>query len=510
MNLTLQQQAFIDAVRANKSHLCLRARAGTGKTSTILAATGVVVRERPAVEVAICAFNKAVQLEITDKLVKQDLDWRSAAAVTTHSMGFGLLRNLNKDIKFDNGKVKDLILAEDDPFFRRNFTTIAELVHLAKLEGFGAFEDRDVDDTEAWQDMADHFGVSDGPMDNAIKAAQHIYRKSLVRIDICDFDDMVLLPLVRALTARYRKDYVFLDEAQDTSRARRALVKKFLKPNGKLVIVGDDRQAIYGFAGASPDALDELVQEMSAEVLPLTMTWRCPRSVVELAQEFVPDIEAADTAQEGTISHTSALPEGLRPTDSILCRNTAPLVAQAYRLIREGVACKVEGRDIGAGLVKMVDRWKHISKISPFLDQLNQWEHYERERAIAKGDSQRLADVEDRCETMRVVCDAVAARGGTTLDYVKKFITELFADNVKGMGMLTLATMHRAKGREWQRVILLDYDRLCPSPYARKEWQLRQEHNLMYVGITRSMSELMFCDRPRQSEAGAIKEGAFG
>jgi superfamily I DNA/RNA helicase len=315
---------------------------------------------------------------------------------------------------------------------------------------------------------------------------------------------------VRALTARYRKDYVFLDEAQDTSRARRALVKKFLKPNGKLVIVGDDRQAIYGFAGASPDALDELVQEMSAEVLPLTMTWRCPRSVVELAQEFVPDIEAADTAQEGTISHTSALPEGLRPTDSILCRNTAPLVAQAYRLIREGVACKVEGRDIGAGLVKMVDRWKHISKISPFLDQLNQWEHYERERAIAKGDSQRLADVEDRCETMRVVCDAVAARGGTTLDYVKKFITELFADNVKGMGMLTLATMHRAKGREWQRVILLDYDRLCPSPYARKEWQLRQEHNLMYVGITRSMSELMFCDRPRQSEAGAIKEGAFG
>ena len=49
-----------------------------------------------------------------------------------------------------------------------------------------------------------------------------------------------------------------------------------------------------GFAGASANALDELIDELQAEVLPLTMTWRCPKAVVRLAQRIVPDIEAAD------------------------------------------------------------------------------------------------------------------------------------------------------------------------------------------------------------------------
>ena len=136
------------------------------------------------------------------------------------------------------------------------------------------------------------------------------------------------------------------------------------------MIVGDDRQAIMGFAGASANALDDMIEELKADVLPLTMTWRCPKAVVALAQRYVPDIQAADEAIEGVVSYATELPAELLATDAILCRNTAPLVDQAYALIRRGIACKVEGREIGTGLLRLVDRWKTIKTVTAFLDKL--------------------------------------------------------------------------------------------------------------------------------------------
>jgi superfamily I DNA/RNA helicase len=58
--------------------------------------------------------------------------------------------------------------------------------------------------------------------------------------------------------------------------------------------------------------------------------------------------------------------------------------------------------------------------------------------------------------------------------------------------VLTLATIHKSKGREFQRTYLLDMAKYCPSPYAKKDWQMIQETNLEYVAITRAMHELIF------------------
>jgi superfamily I DNA/RNA helicase len=358
--------------------------------------------------------------------------------------------------------------------------------------------------------MIEHYGLPEDALE-LVAAARHFYRMSAARTETIDFDDMVLLPLLLDLPIAYRKDIVFLDEAQDTSRARRALVKMFLKPHGRLMIVGDDRQAIMGFAGASANALDELVEEMDATVLPLTTTWRCPKKVVALAQELVPDIEAAEHAAQGVVSTVSGFPpaDEMRPTDAILCRNTAPLVKRAYALIRDGVACKVEGRDIGAGLIKMLGKWKEITTITPYLDRLAQWKEHEVRRALANGADERIPEICDRADTLRVVCDAVSENHKEELSDVRDFVAGLFADDVKGMGMTTLATMHRSKGREWQRTMLLDYHYYCPSPYARKEWQMRQEENLMYVGITRAKEELTFVrtQEPRPRYRGTEDNG---
>jgi DNA helicase-2/ATP-dependent DNA helicase PcrA len=300
---------------------------------------------------------------------------------------------------------------------------------------------------------------------------------------------MVLFPLVKGLRVRFGKDLLIVDEAQDTSRARRALVQKFLKPKGRLSIVGDDRQAIMGFAGASADALDEWIRLKQATVLPLTVTHRCPKAVVAEAQKLVPDIVAADGAIDGTVTRTDALPAALVATDAILCRNTAPLISQAFALIRQGTACKVEGREIGTGLLRLVNRWK-VTTVSAFLGRLDDWSAREMQKAQAKGKDSKVTEIEDRRETLHVICQAVLDKKLTSLDKVREHIENLFADDVKNV--VTLCTYHRSKGREWPRVMLLQHATRCPSPWAKQEWEKRQESNLAYVAITRAQRDLIY------------------
>ena len=504
MQLTSQQRGFVNAVVNGSGHKCLRARAGTGKTSTILAAVQDYVKVHPTHEIAVCAFGKAIQQEIDAKLKKAGIDWKQCSAVTSHSMGFGLVRFVFKGVKVDNNKVRDILRSRNEPVFSEFFGPIGDLVHLAKLEGFGFFDDAQIGDLHAWYRMADHYGVNGfddtSMMDTVINAAQFIYRASLEKTDVVDFDDMVLFPLVKGMRVKFGKDLIFVDEAQDTSRARRALVQMFLKPTGRLIIVGDDRQAIMGFAGASADALNEWIDAKQAEVLPLTMTWRCPKAVVAQAQRIVGDIVAADDAIDGVVSNATELPVKLEPTDAILCRNTAPLITTAYQLIRQGVACKVEGREIGNGLLRLVDRWKRITTIGAFLAKLEEYKQVETQKALAKGKDSKVDEITDRCDTLVAICDAVKRlKGADTLDAVRDFINELFADNVSEGDhgrppMLVLCTYHRSKGREWPRVFLLEHATRSPCPWAKQEWEQRQEANLAYVAITRAQRELVYVD----------------
>jgi len=70
-------------------------------------------------------------------------------------------------------------------------------------------------------------------------------------------------------------------------------------------------------------------------------------------------------------------------------------------------------------------------------------------------------------------------------------IRELFSDSEGNQRkVLTLSTIHRAKGREWDRVFALDMDRLSPSRWAKKPWELAQESNLCYVQVTRAKKHL--------------------
>jgi superfamily I DNA/RNA helicase len=491
-----QQQAVFGWVRTGTGCARIEAVAGSGKTTTLVEATSMMEGT-----VAFLAYNKNIAVEIGSRTRSNP----NVTAGTFHSFGFRAWRRVAYRVKVEDKKL-DMIC--DDlavPKGLRRF--VQRAVSIAKQALIGV--DSPAGDMSSWMQLVNHYdlddlltddGSSDASMDSDIDTglvlAQRVLRESTARDhEIIDFDDMLYAPLVH--NARFQTyDWVLVDEAQDTNPARRAMARKLLKTGGRLIAVGDTHQAIYGFTGADSDALDLITREFNCTVLPLTVTYRCPKAVVAHAQQWVSHIEAAPVAPEGEVTMITdvvlddfAVQGMLRKEDAVLCRNTKPLVELAYSLIKRKVACHVEGRDIGKGLLALAGKWK-LRSLDALLTKLDAYEEREVSRLMAKGRESQAASISDRVDTLRVLCNALPP--GSTVDDLRAEIDRLFTDTDSGRpaDTLTLSTVHKAKGREWERVYLLGRNKYMPSKYARQAWQVQQEINLMYVAVTRAKSVL--------------------
>lgn len=500
--LSDQQLAVIRWVYEGKGSLELLARAGCGKTFTLMKVVAAIAESKLG-DVALMAYNKKIADELKQKLEQAGYDWRVAQAGTVHSFGFAAWRKIAPRVQIDDKKliniVRELAYEPNNFVMQQAGDTVAKLCSLAKQRAVGHLTP--IDDTSAWMDIYDHFGLENDVTEDMdpyeiIRAAQRVYRISMNQCrDVIDFDDMILAPLV--FRARFwPKDWILLDESQDTNPARRALALAMLKPKtGRMIFVGDDRQAIYGFTGADSDSMKQLKHATGAVTLPLNVTRRCPKAVVAEAQRLVPDFTAHEEAPQGVvraIEYAALEKEGLNKFDAILCRNTAPLVQTAYSLIAKGIACRVEGREIGSGLIKLARRWK-IKTLDQLLSKLEDYQARQTAKFMSRGQEDRIEGLVDQVDCLRVVINKCLAEKKNTVDALVSDIENMFGNTKEGEvpPVLTLSTVHKSKGREWKRVYLLGRARFMPSPYAKREWQQVQEVNLEYVAITRAIEELI-------------------
>lgn len=194
-------------------------------------------------------------------------------------------------------------------------------------------------------------------------------------------------------------------------------------------------------------------------------------------------ILSSPTAPLGSVkTETSWHSSSLLPSDIILCRNTAPLVSVAFRLLRFGVPCKIAGKEIGAGLVKLAKGFDGTG-LRVFKQDLGLWRHKELDKATKKRKFYLCGNIEDKAQALLAIADGVQS----VPELITK-IEELFRERPS---VLTLSTIHRAKGQEYPRVFILDRH-LMPSKYASQPWQLVQERNLHYVAVTRAKLDLVY------------------
>jgi DNA helicase II / ATP-dependent DNA helicase PcrA len=505
--LSPQQQRVVDWTLSGSGSAFVEAVAGAGKTTTLLALLAATKGS-----VAFAAYNKKIADEIKAKAVKLNLGNRVRIG-TFHSFGFTAWRRVHPNVKSGPEACRqkdDMTIAklEKNSVPKGMHSFVLKLVSLAKQAC--ADVEWSIDDDSKWFEIVAHhdmaadlasdvpsFGETDDEQPEGVLATAIQWAKRVLRYHVAlgpkiiNFDDMIYLPLVSGCRM-WENDWVLVDEAQDTNPARRALARKMLRHGGRSVWVGDRHQAIYGFTGADSDAIDQIVHQFSCQILPLTVTFRCPKAVVVQARTVVSHIEAHDTAPDGEVRHIDAkdlMKEGLTAADAVLCRNTKPLVDLAFQLIRNRIPCHVEGKEIGKGLLNLVNKWA-VRSLDQLRNRLEDYADKQTQKLIAKGKETQAEALRDRVDTVLVLAD-----GCQSVDDLCRRIVDMFVDgDNEQRPTLTLSTVHKSKGREWGRVFVLGDNVYMPSRWARQDWQQEQERNLMYVAYTRAQRELVFAN----------------
>jgi superfamily I DNA/RNA helicase len=478
-----QQEAIFNWFKTGSGNLVVRARAGTGKTTTILSA----IQYAPESRILLAAFNKKIAEELKTKLRNP-----SAEAKTLHSVGFGLVLRNWSGTKLDSTRGQRIareVAGQSTP------DPIVRLVSLlaSKAKGMLPRTPEEMTAIARQFDLTpDEEWVEDGWTEQSVvMLAFDALKRALKRDGTIDFDDMVYLPVANNWV-RPTYNMVVVDEAQDMNVAQLRLATGVCYKTGRIAVVGDDRQAIYGFRGADSASIDRLKTSLSATELGLTTTYRCPKSVVEYAAKLVPDYVAAPTAPQGEIKELdyAKLAEEVKPGDFVLSRKNAPLVRTCLSILRTGKRAKIEGRDIGAVLIGLVKKIARTHKTMPaLLKGVSEWaDRKSAAIAMASNDEDatesKVQEVQDTAETIRVLGEDL-----TSVAELVARIENLFGDDVNAANVV-LSSVHRAKGRETEVVYVLR-DTLYPGRGGKAS---KEEANIEYVAVTRAKTTLVWVD----------------
>jgi len=487
MEYSTYQKNIFDWVENGSGNLIVKAVAGSGKSTTALHSSTYMKGD-----VIFFAFNKKIATHLEYKLSGMGLP--NARAATFHSEG---LKNLIKSkgrVKVENSKVYYIVekhCQSEELSAARPF--IQKLVGFAKEYAFGVRGQRSIDDTQAWMEIIQTQDISlDADVDfyDAIEIAKDVLRESNRDFRTIDFADMIYLPLIYDIQC-VQYDWVIVDEAQDTNVSRKLFIAKVLKPTGRLIAIGDENQAIYQFCGAENDSMNLIMDMFNCAELPLSVCYRCGKNIIKEAQKLQPHIEAFDGNPDGeieTIKYDEFLAKvetmNLTAKDGIICRNNAPNVALAFALIRKGIGCRIEGRDIGQNLITLCNKWKRVSDLNEFTLKLSAY--FEKE--FEKASRVKMQLLEDKLQTMIILIERCQSLGKNDVNSLKNLIDSMFTDNgdPKNADLVTLSSIHKAKGLEFHRCFTLGNSQLIPSKYAVTEAQLQQEENLKYIAVTRA------------------------
>lgn len=465
--------AFVEDPSAGNA--VVEAVAGSGKTTTIVEAL-----KRVKGSTIFLAFNKAIA---------EELKRRGVNARTFHSLTYSPVTRSRNARTVEGNKLRGLVdanMTDDEAKLYGSFS--CRLVGLARQSGVGCL----IEDIESiWSDLAD---LHDLELDNeradrstAIEFARKLLGWSN-ESEMVDFDDLLYFAVKDGISLP-KFDVIFVDEAQDTNAIQRAILRKIMKPGSRIVAVGDPAQAIYGFRGADSASLDLIAAEFDCKRLPLTVSYRCPTSVVDFARTWVKHIEAAPGAPEGNVEDVSRWsPSTFCADDLIVCRTTKPLVKVAYSLLRARVPARIMGREIGQGLKTLINKM-NAKGVDALQTKLGEYTRREVEKAVAKGQDSKAEAIQDKTDTVLFLVDSLD-ENSRTIPALLGLIDSLFDDKI---GAVVLATIHKAKGLEADRVFWLNSSQ-CPSKWARQDWQKQQERNLCYVAVTRAKRDLFLIE----------------
>jgi superfamily I DNA/RNA helicase len=474
------QQAVFDKVQNSKDNIAVQATAGAGKTFTLVNALKLLPRLKKSI---FLSFSNAIVDELKPKLPA------NIKASTLHSLGCRMIMAKYKGVKVNANKYFQLSLEHFEDRSKETYKKafgVQDLCNYARLT-LTPFEE------ESLRELCNQYMIDANQEQVLIAEIILNENTKLKRVSEIDFADMIYFPAMYPELVVEKYDYVFVDEVQDTNEAQGVLIGNIIrKPNGRLIICGDEKQAIYGFQGSNIDSFQRIEGRFNCKRMALTETYRCSKAVVKLAQTVYPEvIESLPNAPEGIVRR-GELSEA-REGDMVICRNTKPLIAAFFYFLNRGIKSYVVGKDFEKGLITLAESvhgysmqnvQKNIEdKLHSFYDELV-------EDGVKNPDNNpKYIALQEKCEILLVILD----RCDKAADLVPR-IKEIFDEDKKAIKLLT---SHRSKGLENERVFFIEVfckKKLLPSEYAVLQWQKIQEDNLLFVTYTRAKQEFVFVE----------------
>jgi superfamily I DNA/RNA helicase len=465
-------------------NLLIKAYAGTGKTTTIVAAVELLPKDK---SIMFLAFNRHIKKEFEKKLPEH------VRCYTTYGLGMSAIkRKYGDSIVFEEFKIDKIIQKkakgwkideefEDEKKKLDYMKMLKKMVNLCRLTltlkpDFIAY-------------LASRHDITINPKRD-VKRILKILDTATNDRKTFDYTDMIYLPAVDNSIWMFQQDYVFVDEVQDLNRCQTRIIEKILKKErstgklkGRLISVGDAFQGIYGFTGADEKSFQWFADFPNTKVLPLSVSFRCSQNVIKAAQEIVPDIKALDSAPDGTVRDGSVLEEA-NNGDFVLCRTTMPLVKLFFEFLTKHKKAVINGSEVGVQLSELIGKINSIKDLTEHWNRelINYRRTLKNSGILTPHEHSGYAALLDQVNTLLFL-----SQFANSIPDLKVKIATIFTDKIEG---ICLSTIHKIKGLEANRVFIVRPD-LLPLPNTRG-WQYAQEKNLEYVAITRSRTDLIY------------------
>jgi|SRR5690606_15976444 len=476
------QSDIFDAFDKTNRNLCIEAGPGSGKSTILKELAKRIPRYKKAI---VVAFNKSIVEDIKSKLPFH------VECQTLHSYGFGAIRNaiggqfkLNqyKTLQLSDNVVKPLKLPKKEEFIYK--LTIQSIIDFARITH--------VSDESGFKKVVDNYDIvcKNGELSHSLEVFDDLnkYNRGRHKQFIIDFVDMLYFPVFLNLQVP-QYDVVLIDELQDMSPIQHLLLYKMIRPGGRIVGVGDDFQSIYNFIGADTQSITKFKNKFDTLNLPLSISYRLPKSGVKHAQEINEKLESNPANIEGIMRKGTI--EEIEEKDYVVCRNTRPLVDLYFHLLEMEKKATIVGKDTEKGLLTIVNKLEDLNK-QEALFALEQEKTYIYDKLKQEGvenpkNHYKYIVFEEKADII-----ALFIRKYDHISVVKQKLHEIFDENRPGVKLMTI---HRAKGLENDIVFYLthyDGKKLIPSKYATTKEQLIQERNLDYVARTRHKQQLIY------------------
>ncbi|GEJ97960.1 ATP-dependent DNA helicase UvrD2 [Streptomyces sp. 1-11] len=522
--------------------VCVLAGAGTGKTRAITHRIAYGVRAgilQPSSVLAVTFTNRAAG-EMRGRL--RQLGAQGVQARTFHSAALRQLQYFWP--KAVGGSMPRLI--------DRKIQLVADAAAACNLR-LDRGELRDVTGEIEWSKVtqtvpADYAYAAakagrEAPRDPAEIAHVYAAYENLKRDRaVIDFEDVLLLTVAVlqdrhdiAEQVRAQYQHFVVDEYQDVSPLQQRLLELWLGDRESLCVVGDASQTIYSFTGATPDHLiDFRARHPRATVVKLIRDYRSTPQVVHLANGLLGQARgrAADhrlelvsqrapgpepvyaeytdepAEAEGAARRIRELVDAGVPASEIavLFRTNSQSETYEQALADAGVPYQLRGaerffdrpevRKAGVALRGAARFGGNDSLLDDVVDLPSQV------RAVLSGEGWTSTPpagsgaVRERWESLAALInlahDFCAARPDATLgDFVAELDERAGAQHAPTVQGVTLASLHAAKGLEWDVVFLVGVaEGMVPITYARTDEQIEEERRLLYVGVTRARERL--------------------